>query len=892
MKRNTTRGGIGRFLGLLAVIVAVLAVMTVSAAAAEYDVGSTKDLLDFVGGSYIDENGETVAVEQTKTLAANDTILITNDFELTATASIAIPVKLNIRSKDNAENKIYTIKRTQGEFPMFTLEGQTVFLRDIVIDGDDIEGTADGGAFYGTTSSSYLYLYDNVTLKNLKAVNGGAAYVRCIVLNGKSVTENCAASADGGAYYTTLQFTLKGGAIIRNNTAAANGGAVCTGESTSKSAYMILSDGVIEGNTANGDGGGVYYAFKKVATETVFSGVTIQNNKAVGVGVGGGIYIGASADGVVINGTTLIKSNTAFRGGGIYSKGDMTLDGDMCIDSNVVMFPAGAITTTNPIGGGLVVDKAICVMTGNARITANYTTQEDATKAGRGGGVYTSGGATFVMLGGSIDGNKTANTAYCYGGAIYSAQGNVYLIGGSITNNEASQYGAIYMSHPADLLYLLGTSVNNNAINGATANSSQNGAAVYAGNGTTYLLGGEITGNVRKGAKGKEYVAAIVASANGTIVLNSSVTLDSIPEAMKDLSIVTAVTDETEAVIGYTIKPSVPLNIHDNNNNYSSASIATATNITLVGNLVKGSHVELESDAVLALAAGFTPNQATLDAICLRGAHTLYNPEQSNATLVWGDETYQIIQQAGLADEIFFRVTYAFRDKATVAEFTVSGADHTEISSDAGHCFTFKLAPKQLMDEITITYDAEATYTLGAYLTDLKAQDPSTVDIVNALINYCDAAQAYFQYTPNGYYTGEKPAVPELPDDLTTNLTDEVLKNSGFSGARLVADSKIALSFIIEDWTGDEAALKAITVSGNGAVDFGADTKNGDLYVVIPLSAANYADYYTVKVGDAEVTYGVRDYLVRMKKYEKELPLVKALYAYCVAAQAYSPIQG
>ena len=154
----------------------------------------------------------------------------------------------------------------------------------------------------------------NITGNNKEVANymlgGGGVYVATdatFTMNGGSVAENIIISektyANGGGVYVAGEFVINGGNIIKNE--AENGGGVYVGAN----AHLIMNGGNIIKNEAE-FGGGVYVVRTDQGKEgtLTMSGGNITGNTAIG---------------------------TDANSGGVYSKGSLSISGDVKITGNL-----------------------------------------------------------------------------------------------------------------------------------------------------------------------------------------------------------------------------------------------------------------------------------------------------------------------------------------------------------------------------------------------------------------------------------------------------------------------------------------------------------------------------------------------------------------------------
>ena len=234
----------------------------------------------------------------------------------------------------------------------------------IYFEGCDIYGSANGAIFAPDSRNIKFYLRDTLIHDNSVTGEGGAIYIYApadetnseIIIEEGTVISNNRCTSGGGAVNILrgYNFTMTGGAI-RDNYAAGSGGGViarcCNASST-----CTITGGVIEGNTATGSGGGLYILAYPTDTPMVnISGAKIRNNtctnNSTGNGLGGGIYLGyyATATGKTIKtriNDTEISGNRAKYGGGMYVGAfmeDVIVSGSSVITNNSAEVNGGGV---------------------------------------------------------------------------------------------------------------------------------------------------------------------------------------------------------------------------------------------------------------------------------------------------------------------------------------------------------------------------------------------------------------------------------------------------------------------------------------------------------------------------------------------------------------------
>lgn len=203
-----------------------------------------------------------------------------------------------------------------------------------------------------------------------------------------------------GGYTKRSTLTVKGGSIDGNNAGELYGGGIYikTGASGSVNGTLTLKDGVrISGNTAK-NGGGIAV---NSATLIIEPGCTIggnnpsKGNKTITRGKGGGIYVGKKAqctikEGVTIQYNTANANNSTLNGGGGIYVGDPESDTEADMGTLIVEGTADkpvnikdCITNDNSGAGGGIYSKGKVTLT-HARISGCKATGY----GGLGGGVF------------------------------------------------------------------------------------------------------------------------------------------------------------------------------------------------------------------------------------------------------------------------------------------------------------------------------------------------------------------------------------------------------------------------------------------------------------------------------------------------------------------------
>jgi predicted outer membrane repeat protein len=298
-------------------------------------------------------------------------------------------------------------------------------LRGVLIQNNSAPGR--GGGIFASSAEILVATFDSNS-----ATEGGGLYVTGgVVLTDTIMQQNVASAGNGGALNAgSAQF--RGGFIMNNRASADGGGAWVRGDGAPAHVFAAL----FSGNTAGGQGGGVYVSGTMVLTA--------------------GLYFG----------------NAAVAGGG----------GASALDATIVhgSFQLNVVSTTNGLGGGLLVRNALSLS----------DTQFLTNSAFAGGGAYISG--TLVMTGGQVISNTAGDGLGCGGaGGGGSVVGAATLSGARFERNREVNFGIADGGglFARSSLVLSGTQFISN-----TANGSGGGVQV-PGIGTLTVIGSEFAGN-------------------------------------------------------------------------------------------------------------------------------------------------------------------------------------------------------------------------------------------------------------------------------------------------------------------------------------------------------------------------------------------------------------
>ncbi|MCR4647990.1 MAG: DUF4214 domain-containing protein [Lachnospiraceae bacterium] len=277
-------------------------------------------------------------------------------------------------------------------------------------------------------------------------VNGGK-----FVLNGGNIADNTTTKSGAGIYFTENSEFIMTDGVISNNFSSKDGGAVYISNDTINS----MSGGSIERNVAKGHGGAIAFVGEKIYF-TMDEGSIVGNSADKD---GGALYfdnpntIYEEKSTFTMNGGSIIGNVSKSSGGGIYGYRVHTTINDGIISENVA---------EDGSGGGLLLWVNGFIMTGGS-ITGNYAGND-------GGGLYLeelqdtaeiSGGTISENEarydGGGIfswettvlfnDGMISGNTAGRNGGGVCQEDSHFIMTGGEISENTADLAAALYLSN-------------------------------------------------------------------------------------------------------------------------------------------------------------------------------------------------------------------------------------------------------------------------------------------------------------------------------------------------------------------------------------------------------------------------------------------------------------
>jgi CSLREA domain-containing protein len=306
-------------------------------------------------------------------------------------------------------------------------------------------------------------------------------------MEGVVVTASAATAYGGGIAAHTGRLDLVD-TIVRGNATGGEGGGI----HLQSGALSVSGASLVEDNTAR-EGGGVFHAGDDgmVASSVTVIGARIDGNTAEGLGGGASI----TGDGAAVFTDTVFADNTGDEGGGLAVTG---------LTSVAVTRGAFSANTAHGSGGGAYLATERAMRLTEVAVTENFA-GDPAIGEGSGGGVAAGGTGALTVTGGRFDGNETvgfgggllletggpatvtgavfdANRAGAGGGGIGNEGGRVTLSGLTITGNTADGDGGGIGSEGSGDFTLHQSAVHGNtAVNGGGfANGADGSASITA----------------------------------------------------------------------------------------------------------------------------------------------------------------------------------------------------------------------------------------------------------------------------------------------------------------------------------------------------------------------------------------------------------------------------
>jgi hypothetical protein len=345
-------------------------------------------------------------------------------------------------------------------------------IADVVLTGNFADN--DGGAVRLYATDGTVTIRDSVISNNVAGSDGGALCANgdgalVLTLNNVEISGNTADDDGGGLYFYNGTLTIVDSTISGNTADDDDGGGIRLEDGT-----LTIVDSTISGNTAGDDGGGIKF---EDGTLTI-SDTTIAGNTALYDG--GGIWSYNSS--LTISDTTIAGNTALYDGGGIWSYNssltisDTTISGNAAGDDGGGMdFDDGTLTIVeSTISGNTADDEGGGIRLEDGTLTIVESTISGNTADDEGGGIKFEDG-TLTIVESTISGNTAGNGGG--GGLGNGGGGGLWLddVDGTISdttisgNTAGDGGGGIY-------LYETLMTISNSTLSG---NSADRGGALY-----------------------------------------------------------------------------------------------------------------------------------------------------------------------------------------------------------------------------------------------------------------------------------------------------------------------------------------------------------------------------------------------------------------------------
>ena len=237
---------------------------------------------DTTGYGTIEKPYATITKAYNSANVSDSTIYVMDDITVNDVIDLNENKNLTITSYSTNDTINSVIKGKKLNSSMLKLSSGEITLKDITIDGNNIDDTSSGIWLYNT---SILNLNSNATVQNFKSEIGGGG----VRLANENDVNNTTLNINGGKVINNTSETSGGGIVsdsggtvnmtageISNNKALNDGGLGLY------SSTFKMTGGSIIDNTAEHHGGGIALGNSNESIETVvtISGGTIQNNSA------------------------------------------------------------------------------------------------------------------------------------------------------------------------------------------------------------------------------------------------------------------------------------------------------------------------------------------------------------------------------------------------------------------------------------------------------------------------------------------------------------------------------------------------------------------------------------------------------------------------------------
>ena len=369
---------------------------------------------------------------------------------------------------------------------------------------DEKKGTITGG--YNNDNGGGIIVNENASFimdggtisGNSTTEDGGGVYLeedaKTFIMNGGAITGNSATVDGGGVGVNDGTFTMNGGTISSNNSGTDQdgyGGGVYINDRTAE--FIMNKGSVISSNKANAGGGVFLESGKFTMIDGTISENSVEND-------GGGVFIYSHYCQFSMKAGSIIKNKAEGNGGGVYTDTDFELSGGSISEN-----------TAGDYGGGIYTEADINMTSGE--ISANKAYDD-------GGGVYFYGDE-FAMSGGTIKDNESLYQG-SEGGGVYVDSGSEFTMTGtsSIENNKSSEEGGG--------VFVIGkfTMDGNDATISGNTTGERGGGIACEGDGYFVINKGTVKDNIAESEGGGLYVRNSCVMNGGSITGNKALSTD------------------------------------------------------------------------------------------------------------------------------------------------------------------------------------------------------------------------------------------------------------------------------------------------------------------------------------------------------------------------------
>lgn len=247
-------------------------------------------------------------------------------------------------------------------------------------------GEQGGGFWYSGVAMTNLVSGETLVASN-QAARGGGFFAKDganLVVDGGTIVANVATNAGGGGFYITSSsgfpassLVLSNGEVKQNEALGNNGNG--GGFYVNKSSVKLTNHVNIEGNRADGNGGGLALVFNDEKNSLLLDGGTVVGNIATN-GNGGGFWIsGKGSTDSKITGAIEVSGNEAKNGGGFYlnTNAYFTVEGGFVYLNKAVGDPKAKFATAFKGGNGTGIPEGVgggFYLASGTKDDANYRT--------------------------------------------------------------------------------------------------------------------------------------------------------------------------------------------------------------------------------------------------------------------------------------------------------------------------------------------------------------------------------------------------------------------------------------------------------------------------------------------------------------------------------------